>query len=162
MDIKWITLSLSFFLLACGGGGDGGDSTPANKTITAEEQDESVGSAGSIENTLAVQRTTQDLSIPDGFSFNPVVEYTFDVDISAYSTQRAYVSVYGDYVPLPNGGFAPNFNSRITSTSLENGQAALEFFISDSQSSVLAEIWFYDGSDPIQYQFTPSQNSWIW
>ncbi|MGC9402892.1 hypothetical protein ACP43V_10600 [Vibrio genomosp. F10 str. 9ZC157] len=161
MDIKWITLSLSFFLLACGGGGDGG-SPPTNKTITTEEQGESAGSAGFIENTLAVQRTTQDLSIPDGFSFNPVVEYTFDVDISGYSTQRAYVSIYGNYVPLQDGSFVPNFNSRITSSSLDNGKAALEFIISDSQSSVLAEIWFYDGSDPIQYQFTPSQNSWIW
>ncbi|MGF1719302.1 hypothetical protein L4D20_04555 [Vibrio kyushuensis] len=165
MNIKWTALSIVFALTACGGGGGGEGGGSSSSTGSSGS-----GSAGSTSTIIeesstesaVVARTMQDLVVPDDFSYNPVMGHHFDVDISAYSSQRAYISVYGQFTVNQDGSYKPDFNSRITSTSLDNGTASLEFCISDSQSSVLAEIWFYDGSDPIQHQFTTAQNQWIW
>ncbi|KEY90924.1 hypothetical protein CF67_08014 [Candidatus Photodesmus blepharus] len=145
MKIKWITFIFIAFLIGC------------NADIEPEEL-----VTFSSEKSEITNRAISDLIVPDGFNYHAILEYNFDVDISAYSTQRAYLSVYGDFFTAEDGSYIPNFNSRIISASLENGKKTLKFYITDLQTSALAEVWFYDGLTPIQHKFTTSQNSWVW
>ncbi|MCW8335179.1 hypothetical protein J4N42_17910 [Vibrio sp. SCSIO 43135] len=148
MKTKLPYFALIGLLTACGGGGgDGGGSSAGSADSGSPSTTPADASTTEDDVTL---RSMSDLSIADGFSFNPVMGHSLDVDISAYSTERAYVSVYGEYVENGDGSYSPNYNSRISSSSLDNGTVSLDFCVSEAQQYVLAEVWFYDGSAPIQ------------
>ncbi|MCK6263626.1 hypothetical protein KP803_10115 [Vibrio sp. ZSDE26] len=163
MNTKWIILIITSFLCACGGGGGGSDSSSGSGSGSVDSPSATIvatDDSNAPENATVAQRTMSDLNVPEGFSYNPVMGHQFDVDISSYTTERAYISIYGAYATNQDGSYTPNFNSRITSSTLDDGTASLDFCISDSQSMVLAEVWFYDGSDPIQVVIPASQNQW--
>ncbi|MGL4829800.1 MAG: hypothetical protein ACRCXG_10925 [Vibrio sp.] len=101
--------------------------------------------------------TTSQLAVPAEFSYNPVAQIQVTADISAYRTDRAFISFYSQYTASGDGTYYPAYESRITSSALTLGIANLSFSYPLSQSSLLAEIWFYDGSAPLQQVFTPIQ-----
>lgn len=164
MNAKIITLVLIGALTGCGGGGgDEGGSTGGSTGSVGTSTPVSSGSdVAAVSETEVELRTMSELSIPDGFSFNPVMGHQFDVDLSALSTDRAYISIYSEFTQNDDGSYTPNYNSRVTSSSLSAGIASLDFCISEAQNQVLAEVWYYDGSEPIQQTFTQSDNAWIW
>ena len=137
MKTKLPYFALIGLLTACGGGGgDGGGSSAGSADSGSPSTTPADVSTTEDDVTL---RSMSDLSIADGFSFNPVMGHSLDVDISAYSTERAYVSVYGEYVENGDGSYSPNYNSRISSSSLDNGTVSLDFCVSEAQQYVLAE-----------------------
>ncbi|MDN3682918.1 hypothetical protein QWZ04_21670 [Vibrio tapetis subsp. quintayensis] len=146
--MKNLTLSLMItpLLVACGGGGEsGGTSTPAAPIAP-----------------IAAVSQTSDLVAPEGFDYNPIESRTLTVDLSASRSQRAYLSVYTRYVEINGGVKVPDYGSRVAATQLDNGKASIDLTIADSQDNVLAEVWFYDGSDPLQQEFSTNQTSWYW
>ncbi|PMK03217.1 hypothetical protein [Vibrio sp. 10N.261.55.A7] len=150
--------ALVLSLVGCGGGGGGEGSSTATPAAASPASSETAASESFVE--TVVQRSMSELSIPDGFSFNPIKDHSFDVDISNFSTQRAYVSVYGEYSEDSDGTIQANYSSRIASSALSSGVAELNFCIADSQQMLLAEIWFYDGTDPLQVVIPASQTDW--
>ena len=160
-----ITIIMGLALTACGGGGGGGggNSTPPSPTQTtvAEEDTTQQEETTVEETTVTVENATmQDLVVPDGFSYNPVTEGTLNVDISGFSSQRAHLSVYKEFVENSSGNYDAKYPSKVASVPLNNGTANVDFNVSDSQGSLLVEIWFYDGSDPIQKVITSGDNTW--
>lgn len=136
-------LTLAPLLVACGGGGDGG------------------GGSSSPAAPIATVTSTSDLVAPDGFDYNPIESRSLNVDISAHSQQRAYLSVYRHYFEV-DGKKIPDYGSRIAAVQLDSGKASIDLSIADSEDDLLAEIWFYDGSDPLQKDFYAYQQSWSW
>ncbi len=130
MNAKIITLVLIGALTGCGGGGDeggsasGSGSTGSGGTSTPVNSGADVAAVSETELEL---RTMSELSIPDGFSFNPVMGHQFDVDLSALSTDRAYISIYSEFIENADGTYTPNYNSRVTSSSLSAGLASSIF-----------------------------------
>ncbi|MGR5161829.1 hypothetical protein ACPV4X_08060 [Vibrio owensii] len=160
-----ITIIMGLALTACGGGGGGGgggNSTPPPTQTTVPEEDTTQQEETTEEETTVTVEdvTMQDLVVPDDFSYNPVTEGTLNVDISGFSTQRAHLSVYKEFVENSSGNYDARYPSKVSSVPLNNGTANVDFNVSDSQGSLLVEIWFYDGSDPIQKVITSGDNTW--
>ena len=99
--------------------------------------------------------------VPDGFNYNPVVQGSLNVDISGFSSQRAHLSVYKDFKESGSGKYDAKYPSKVVSVPLNNGTANFDFNVSDSQGNLLVEIWFYDGSDPIQKVISSGDSNWI-
>ncbi|MDG2663965.1 hypothetical protein P7M31_24205, partial [Vibrio parahaemolyticus] len=105
-----ITIIMGLALTACGGGGGGGggNSTPPPPTQTTVAQEDTTQQEETTveETTVTVEDATmQDLVVPDGFSYNPVTEGTLNVDISGFSSQRAHLSVYKEFVENSSGNY---------------------------------------------------------
>ncbi|WP_295891028.1 hypothetical protein [uncultured Vibrio sp.] len=151
--------SIVFSLVGCGGGGGGEGGSTSTPSVSAPAASDSATDS-TVASAAIEQRSMNELSIPDGFSFNPIKDHSFDVDISNFSTQRAYVSVYGEYTEANDGSLQPDYSSRIASAPLTSGAAELKFCIADSQQLLLAEVWFYDGTDPLQVVVSANQTQW--
>lgn len=124
---------------------------------------DSSGGLANIPATIPSSATALNTTIvADDFSYNPLVEQHFIVDISGYSTAPAYLSFYGDFSENEDGTFTAHYNSRIISASLENGQVTLDYVSADSQYYVLAEVWFYDSINPLQKRIPNTDSSWVW
>ncbi|CAH0536167.1 hypothetical protein [Vibrio marisflavi] len=154
----------SFFLFACGGGeGDGEAGTGASSsadtnavpTVT-DSSDEDIPETPTVVST----RTMSELTVPDGFNYDQNSNLIYNIDVSGYSTDNAYISVYTSYTKETDGSYTPHFNSRVAASSLTSGLATLEFSVSSGINSVLAEVQFYDGSNPLQSELSTSESSW--
>ncbi|MBV7315120.1 hypothetical protein [Shewanella sp. NIFS-20-20] len=115
-----------------------------------------------IPDAAPVPESTGDLVAPVGFDFQPVKEQSLDVDISSYSTQRAFLSSYSQYHQLENCELLPVYDSRIIAMSLVNGTASSVFPFVNDEGPVLAEIWFYDVTPPIVQTFDRAADTWFW
>jgi hypothetical protein len=118
-------------IFGCGGGGGGGGGSTAAPAP-------------------AVASTMSELTVPDGFDYNPVEQHDLDIDISHISTSRSFVSVYSRYSERSDATFKPDYSSRLIAGSLNNGQFSSSFTAPISEESILIEIWFYDGQPPLQ------------
>ncbi|EDP60711.1 hypothetical protein [Vibrio sp. AND4] len=138
-------------LAACGGGdsSDGGSGNEDYSTppVTVVKPDETP--------------STQDLVVPEGFDYSPVKSGTLSVDISSFSTQRAHLSLYKQFEEDSSGNYKASYSSKVASIPLQDGKADFEFNVSDSQGDLLAEIWFYDGTEPIKRVITAKDSNLI-
>ncbi|MCC4798070.1 hypothetical protein BCT30_01300 [Enterovibrio norvegicus] len=178
MNKHLTVIALITLLTACGGGGDGGDvaSVTASDTGTANDSGsasttssapsmlvDTSGGVADIPETITSSATSMsETVVPDDFSYNPVLEQNFEVDIRGYSVSPAYISLYGEFTENDDGTFTANYNSRITSAPVEDGEATLDYVSSDSQYYVLAEVWYYDGTSPVQKRIPNTESSWVW
>lgn len=69
--------------------------------------------------------------------------------------------VYKEFVEHSSGGYVARYPSKTTSVPLDKGTANINFNVSDSQGRLVVEIWFYDGSAPIQRVITSGDSSWV-
>ncbi|AYV24593.1 MULTISPECIES: hypothetical protein [Vibrio] len=161
MNTKYITLLIAFgTLTACGGGGGGGgDSSGGGSTgNTTEAAPEPVPAPV----TVSVSRTMGDLSIPDTLDYKPIEDYSLDIDASNDVTGRAFASVYTEYEDDGSGVLTPVYDSKIASTSLNNGSAQIDFSAAEHVDAFLVEIWTYDGNPPAQKLVSASSNNLAW
>lgn len=117
-------------IFGCGGGGGGGGSSTAAPAPAAS--------------------TMSELTVPDGFDYNPVEQHDLNIDISHISKNRSFVSVYSRYSERSDATFKPDYSSRLLAGSLNNGQFNSSFTAPISEENILIEIWFYDGQAPLQ------------
>lgn len=141
-------------LTACGGGGGGSDSSSG-----AAQVDTPVASSDSTvtETAASVQaplRSMQDLAVPDDFDYNPTQSVDVLVDISNISTQRAYISVYSEFQESTDGTLTPDYAYRVANGALSSGKGEITITYAQEYTSLLAEIWFYDGTEPMQRVIT--------
>ncbi|WP_028022320.1 hypothetical protein [Enterovibrio calviensis] len=183
-----VTVSLVLLLSACGGGSDG--STPTTSTtdsantdsILTDSSTNTTESSGTDSTSPAATILTganpevvdipptvssdasqmSEMVVADNFSYDPVVAQSLEIDISAYSTNQAFVSIYGGFIENPDGSYSADYNSRITAKTLENGFGDVDYLLADSQYYMLAEVFFYDGTTPIQMRITNEQTRWVW
>ncbi|GLR06281.1 hypothetical protein [Vibrio hyugaensis] len=148
-----ITIIMGLALTACGGGGGGGGGSSDNDSSTPPPAPPAAVTVPEEETTM------QDLVVPEGFNYNPVKEGTLSVDISGFSSQRAHLSLYKEFQEDNSGNYKASYPSKVASIPLNNGQADFDFNMSDSQGDLLVEIWFYDGTDPIQRVISASDTS---
>ncbi|MEZ9904770.1 hypothetical protein AB4343_07960 [Vibrio breoganii] len=146
---KTTSILAVLMLTACGGGGGGSDSSSG-----AAQVDEPVASNDSEATEQAsVQvplRSMQDLAVPDDFDYNPTKTVDVLVDISGISTQRAYISVYSEFQESADGTLTPDYAYRIANGALDSGKGEINITYAQEYTSLLAEIWFYDGTEPLQ------------
>lgn len=150
ISITFITLGLT----ACGGG-DGGSSSSTPSSPAEQES----SAADTQQPTIL---TTQQLSVPDGFDYDPSLVINSNIDISAFSTQRAYASLYRRYSAGEDQQWIADYSSRIASASLNEGKAKLEVTYGGEVESLLLEIWFYDGTPPLQKILSEAQTDFIY
>ncbi|BBM66477.1 hypothetical protein VA249_31230 [Vibrio alfacsensis] len=142
---RLFTIIMGLALTACGGGDSGGGSSSAPTPTVQSPKPERM----------------QDLVVPHGFSYDPIVQGTLNVNISSFSSQRAHLSVYKEYKQNSSGGFNANYTSRIASAALKDGKTYINYTLSDSQGDLLVEVWFYDGTEPLQAIISPEEKDWI-
>ncbi|CAH0529975.1 hypothetical protein [Vibrio hippocampi] len=149
-------------ITACGGSGGGGSKSsaspdPAPEVAAIEEATEEV-----IEVIEPVVVSMQELQVPDEFDYQPFTDFTLDVDLSNELTQRAFVSVYTEFEQGESGSWTANYDSKVASQSLSNGQASLSFTSAEHISQFLVEIWTYDGNAPQQKVLEGSSETLYW
>ncbi|USD67857.1 hypothetical protein [Vibrio sp. SCSIO 43136] len=144
--------SMSFIvtlgLVGCGGGGGGGSASAPTPTPVSPAPS-------------AIEVTT-DLVAPNDFSYDPRQEATLNVDLSSSFNQKAYLSVYRVYDESAQGILAPDYGSRIVAMPLKDGKATAQITLAQSDETLLAEVWFYDGSEPLQLELDAQQSEWYW
>ncbi|MCG9662583.1 MULTISPECIES: hypothetical protein [Vibrio] len=162
MNTKYIALLIAFgTLTACGGGGGGGDSSGGGSTgNTTEAAPEPAPAPPPV--TVSVTRTMDDLSIPDTLDYKPIEDYSLDIDASNDVTGRAFASVYTEYEDDGSGVLTPVYDSKIASTSLDNGSAQIDFSAAEHVDAFLVEIWTYDGNPPAQKLVSASSSNLAW
>ncbi|MGR6859212.1 hypothetical protein [uncultured Aliivibrio sp.] len=148
-----IVTMASLFLMACGGesgsgGSSSGDSGGGNASPAVIDQPEPI--------------KTQDLVAPDGFSFNPVTAQSLTINLSGTLAPRTHLSIYSEYKEGQNGSFIVNYDSKVIDSAVVNGHLFIEFSLAQSQSTIVAEIWSYDGSEPLQRKFEIDNNTLVW
>ena len=159
--MKYLLIVLTGVLLTACGGGSGGASSGAN----APDASSDVSQPPTAKPILVSQEhnpTMQDLVIPDGFNYDPVKTGSLDVDISGFSSQRAHLSLYKQYQEESSGHYKADYQSKVVSVPLDSGKAKFDFNMSDSQKSLLVEIWFYDGTDPIRRVISPNDQTFTY
>ncbi|GAD89330.1 hypothetical protein VHA01S_019_00070 [Vibrio halioticoli NBRC 102217] len=161
-----ISAMLSSVLIGCGGGGSDSSEGPqtdssaietpiANDDTTLVEEIPVPKSAPET----ATLRSMQDLTVPADFDYDPTRSKSLIVDIGGFSTERAYISLYSQYKTTDDGRYIPDYSYRIANSSLTKGAAEIDITYAQQYSSLLAEIWFYDGSEPLQYIINEDQNT---
>lgn len=155
-------IALSFIsfgvLTACGGGSGGSDdggSSSSTPTVT-ETAEVTTPTQGNAET-----RKTSELVVPDDFNYDPTEKLTVDVDISALSSDKAYLSVYSEF-DEQGDGFKPDYRHRISGAPLANGKTSMELTFPSQNQVLLAEVWFFDGSEPLQKLITPDDPSFYY
>jgi hypothetical protein len=150
MKNKILVVIASLFLMACSDSGGSGSSggTGGGASPTTVPQPEPV--------------KTQDLVAPDGFTFNPVTAHTLEINLSGSLPERTHLSVYSAYTEGTDGKYIVDYDSKVIDAALVNGALTIEFSLAESQSTIVAEIWSYDGSLPIQKEFAIDSNPLVW
>ncbi|WP_070966593.1 hypothetical protein [Vibrio sonorensis] len=129
-------------------------------TIVSQSSESIVNEQPEI--VLTSQRRMVELSVPTDMDYSNVKDETITVDISALTTQRAYLTLYSQYTRNQDGSYKADYSSKLTSSSLNSGKATLSFSTRQGDNGLLAEVWFYDGSSPLQKEISYSSPSWIW
>ncbi|KXF83472.1 hypothetical protein ATN88_07035 [Enterovibrio coralii] len=173
-------VTLIALLTACGGGdGDGAVSTGTGSSTGTSNapQDESTGTSSNsatmlvdtsggeavIPPTVTSSATSMSsMSVPSSFSYNPNVSQSFVVDVSGYAASNATITLYRAFTENNNGTYSADYNSSIATALLINGQGTIDIVNTTSQYYLLAEVWFDDGTSPIQKRIPNTDTSWIW
>lgn len=129
----------------CGGGGGGGGGSTAAPTPAA---------------VAAVKM--EDLVVPDGFSYDPMGNYTMDIDISNISTERAFVSVYSRFSARDDSSYKPDYSSKVIAGSMNGGEFNSNFSAPSVNEEFLVEVWFFDNQPPLQRVFSTANAQILW
>lgn len=105
---------------------------------------------------------TQDLVAPEGFKFNPVTAHTLEINLSGSLPARTHLSVYSAYTEKSDGLYIVDYDSKVIDAAMVNGALTIELPLAENQSTIVAEIWSYDGSSPIQQEFAIDGHKLVW
>ena len=85
------------------------------------------------------------------------------LSVSGLPTDHTFYvgDVYKEFVEHSSGGYVARYPSKAASVPLDKGTANINFNVSDSQGRLVVEIWFYDGSAPIQKIITSDYSSCV-
>ncbi len=168
----YISALILFTLSACGGGGASDTAKESVSNATTATTEPSLAPTGSPspepispEPTMEpelTEQTTKALIAPADFNFSPDRQVTLQVALDELIDQRAYFSLYQDYYQHQDGSFSPNYASRVVASALSQGKLDISLSLGKAHTSYLAEIWFYDGRDPLQQIISVEQNRLTW
>ncbi|MFT6984550.1 MAG: hypothetical protein ACJAT7_000347 [Psychromonas sp.] len=150
-------LSLLFYTLllsACGGSG-GETQSPV---VVDSVIDSAVESISTEEAPLAIH----ELVATRDFSFTTKTEIEVEIVLNDYQDQRAYVSIYSIYQRLDSGRYYPDSASKVIDGGLLQGEFRQAFIGLNNQQHYLAEVWLYDGSDPLQKELFLNNSDLTW
>ena len=143
-------LFFSLILSACGGsGGDEGA-----QLIEAAEVD--------VEPAQEIVLDMDDLLAAEDFTFTTKNEIQVLITLNDVQEARAYVSIYSGYQHLDSGRYYPHPDSRVIAGTLQDGRFNQSFIGVNNQQHYLIEVWFYDGSEPLQNEVLLDNNQLLW
>lgn len=163
-----IVTMASLFLMACNGsdgGSSGSEGGSAGPSIDSGNSDTSGGDSESVSPAVIDNRKpikTQDLVAPEDFSFNPIESQSLSVNLSGSLPARTHLTIYSSFIEKEEDGFSVDYDSKIVDSPINYGEGTIEFSVAQNQSSIVAEIWSYDGSDPLQRKFEIDGDALIW
>ncbi|WP_019614121.1 hypothetical protein [Psychromonas ossibalaenae] len=155
-------LVVSFVLLGCGGSG-GGETNAAVPAVASASNVQAASADTSVE--VEVEKTAMQMSslVADpGFNFTSKKQIQVALNLSEHQDQRAYVSVYRKYKRLESGSYYPDAASRVLGGVLQDGLFNSSFVGLNKQSAYLIEVWFYDGTEPLQKEWLVNGAALTW
>ncbi|MFT6926261.1 MAG: hypothetical protein ACJAZP_001871 [Psychromonas sp.] len=159
--LKPFTL-LFFCLLLNACGGSGGESESASNILESSNETVSVVEPVAVESFVVEEGQLQIDYLVAAQDFSFTTKETIEVIVELNDDQRAYISVYKDYQLLDSGRYYPDSASRVMGGALQNGSFTQSFTGLNKQSQYLLEVWFYDGSEPLQQEIYVDNNQLIW
>ncbi|PKF49951.1 hypothetical protein AT251_15135 [Enterovibrio nigricans] len=171
---KYISVIAMTALLTACGGGDGEtvttgvttDNSPQEEGTSSNSASMLVDTSGGVANipaTVGSSATSMSsMVVPNSFSYNPNVQQSFVVDVTGYAASNATITLYRNFSANNDGSYSADYNSRLVAAQLINGQGTVDIVNTTSQYYLLAEVWFDDGTTPIQKRIPNTDTSWIW
>ena len=150
MKNKILVIIASLFLMACS---DSGSSDSSGGT-------EGGASPATVPQPEPIK--TQDLVAPEGFTFNPITAQSLEINLSGSLPARTHLTVYTTYTEVEGGQYTIDYDSKVIDAAVTGGILTIEFSLAESQLSILAEIWSYDGSPPLQREFKIDGDTLVW
>ncbi|WP_260259494.1 hypothetical protein [Vibrio intestinalis] len=132
-------LLLTALLIGCGGGGGGGSNGGSG------------GSGSTTPPATTNTLTVQDLAIDPDNKLESVYQVDIDVDISATSTQRAFISVC-DNSDAKGDISQVDFDMCLLKSSLTQGKGSFDLRVANHCEELIAVIWIMEqGRQPMTY-----------
>lgn len=134
-----VLITTTALIFGCGGGdGDGGDNGGSSSTPAASP-------------APTTSLTVRDLSIAAENNLESVYEVEVDVDISAISTEKAFISICDN--SLANGDLTKlDFNMCLVKSSLVEGKGHFDLRVANHCDELIAVIWIMEkGRAPLTY-----------
>ncbi|WP_245335222.1 hypothetical protein [Shewanella sp. WXL01] len=164
-----LAISVISLLSACGGGGGGGESpapvantpTSTGDTDTGGTGDTDTGGTDEGDDQTPPEEPTppeEEEPTPDPTSLDDLVVdadfemqavFELEVQVALTNGKRGYFSLCDDFTQGAN--ITVNYESCLLRGPLDNGQLNDTLKVANHQASLMAVVWFYDGSEP-QYQ----------
>lgn len=98
----------------------------------------------------------------ENFDFINKEEITVTLNFAEYKDKRGYISVYQAYRTIEDGKLFPLADSRVLAGSLIDGEFRKSFTNLNNTQQFLIELWFYDGTKPIQTEITVVNSQLTW
>ncbi|EGU47216.1 putative lipoprotein [Vibrio ichthyoenteri ATCC 700023] len=137
-------IASSTVILACGGGdGDNGGGSKASPTPTP--------AVTPAPNPQPARLSVTDLNIAADNNLESVYQVEVDVDISAISTEKAFISICDN--TAANGDLAKlDFDMCLLKSSLVDGKGSFELRVANHCDELIAVIWIMEkGRAPLTY-----------
>jgi hypothetical protein len=96
-------------------------------------------------------KTTEDLTVPDGFLFDGSQGVSLDVDVSSRISEDVYLLICSEFDATIDG-YDVDFGACQLSTLLRNGAYSAELSLADSVEALLAVILPLENPDDASYQ----------
>lgn len=143
MSAKCIVLLLSGLFAGCGGGGDGDGGGSGGGGIQGANDDTNNGTQPSL--------SVRDLKIDSDNDLSSVYQVDVDVDISARSTARAFISICDN--SDANGELkAIDFDNCMIKGRLDQGIGQYDLRVANHCTDLIAVIWIMEKDrDPLSY-----------
>lgn len=146
MNKSITAISISLFLVACGGSGSEGLNKGADS------------SAPGLGAALPDATDSRSLEITKEFGFETARSVDVEFDIAAARQADASVSICTDYTPL-GSEFDVDFDSCTVSGTLDNGAFSHTIDITNDKDSVVGIVLFQDAEiAPMYKEFTVDEN----
>lgn len=147
MKINLLTLTTALLLIGCGGGGGGGEPTsPAPASPVAAGQP-------------AAQRTMEDLSVPDGFSYRTELQVNLTVNADSLPAGQHTLSIYSSFSADSNEQVTPVRSSRLLTAALTDNRLETQLVLPTGTTQLLFEVWTMGNNSPQRSLITLDQQA---
>ena len=143
--IKYSVISsMTFLLIACGGGGASEVPAPQTTLVLPIVEDSA---------STAEASTSAELKAPAGFDFETAYIVDFSVSLSTRKNERVFIAVCADFSEKMDD-FLVDYDSCLLKVSMIKGAYADRLSVTNDKRKLLVALWFFDGTAPAYFPWT--------
>ncbi len=160
-----VLLTMSFFLFACGGGGEQAalQSNVPTEVVHSSVSTEMTAQADNtalaeVNGSALLVKGAADINVPAGFDFATAYQLNFSVSLAQRSAERVFITLCPEYIQS-GATYAVDYDSCILKVSVSDGFFADTLSLTNDKQTLLAVLWFFDGSEPAYFTWNKDNSA---